>query len=212
MPTYFVVRRRRGPAWNAALTMREQAGWGQHARFMNALAAEGFIVLGGPLGDGADVLHIVDAPSEDVVRTRFDGDPWTATALLEIARIEPWTILLDRDAAAAEDQALLTRAYAAFNARDLEAALATLHPDVEWANGMDGGFVHGREAVREYWTRQWRLIDPQVEPRRVAAAGGEVIVDVHQVVRDLAGRVLKEQHVRHGYVIERRLIKRMQIR
>lgn len=209
----FAVRRRRGPAWNAALTMREQAGWGAHASFMNALAAEGFIVLGGPLGDGAEVLHIVEAPSEDAIRKRFDADPWSQTGLLEMLRIEPWTILLDRDDAAAEDQALLTRAYAAFNARDVEAALATMHPDVEWANGMDGGFVRGRDAVREYWRRQWRLIDPRVEPRRVSVdRGGAVVVEVHQIVRDMSGSVVKDHTVRHIYVIEDRLIRRMEIR
>jgi SnoaL-like domain len=87
-----------------------------------------------------------------------------------------------------------------------------MHPDVEWANGMDGGFVQGREAVRDYWTRQWRLIDPHVEPRRFVAAGRQVVVDVHQIVRDLAGRLLKNQHVRHAYVVEAGLIRRMEIR
>jgi uncharacterized protein YciI/ketosteroid isomerase-like protein len=212
MATYFAVHRRRGPGWNAGLAMREQAGWGAHAAFMNALAAEGFIVLGGPLDDGAEVLHIVDAPNVEVIRTRFDADPWTQTGLLEMVRIEAWTILLDRDAAPPAHRDLLARAYTAFNARDIEGALATMHPDVEWANGVQGGFVHGRDGVREYWTRQWRQIDPHVEPRRFAAAGRHVMVDVHQVVRDLAGRLLKEQHVRHVYVIESGLIKRMEIR
>jgi hypothetical protein len=27
--------------------------------------------------------------------------------------------------------------------------------------------VHGRDAVREYWTRQWDVIDPRVDPVRV---------------------------------------------
>lgn len=192
--------------------MREQAGWGAHAAFMNALAAEGFVVLGGPLGDGAETLLIVDATSEDAIATRLANDPWTLTGLLEIVGIEPWTILLDRDAASAKDQALLTRAYEAFNARDIATALATMHPDVEWANGMEGGVVRGRDGVREYWTRQWRSIDPRVEPRRIAAAGREVVVEAHQVVRDLAGRVLKDQNVRHAYVVEGGLIRRMEIR
>ena len=107
-PTYFAVRRRRGPAWNAGLTMREQAGWGAHAAFMNALAAEGFVVLGGPLGDGAETLLIVDATSQAVIAARLANDPWTLTGLLEIVRVEPWTILLDRDAAAANEQARTT--------------------------------------------------------------------------------------------------------
>ncbi len=78
--------------------MREQAAWAEHAAFMNALAADGFVVLGGPLGDGAEVLLIVDASSEDAVRTRLAGDPWTSANLLVIVRIESWTILLDRAA------------------------------------------------------------------------------------------------------------------
>jgi hypothetical protein len=60
---------------------------------------------------------------------------------------------------------LLVSAYAAFNARDIDRALATMHADVEWPNGMEGGYVHGHDAVRDYWTRQWKLIDPDVEPR-----------------------------------------------
>src|SRR5688572_22806853 len=60
---------------------------------------------------------------------------------------------------------LLTTAYAAFNARDVERALATMHPDVAWPNGMEGGYVHGHDGVRESWIRQWRRIDPHVRPR-----------------------------------------------
>ena len=192
--------------------MRAQALWAAHAAFMNALAAEGFVVLGGPLGEGAEVLLIVDAPTEDAVRTRLAADPWSLAGLLEIVHTEPWTILLDREAATAGDRDLLTRAYEAFNARDVDRALSLMHPDVAWPNGMEGGVLHGRDAVREYWTRQWRLIDPHVEPRRFAAAGGQVMVDVHQVVRDLAGRVMKDQNVRHVYVIENGLIRGMEIR
>jgi uncharacterized protein YciI len=95
MPTYLAVRRRRGPRWNAALTMREQALWNEHAAFMNALAADGFVVLGGPLGAGEEVLLIINAASEAAARARLDADPWTSAGLLEIARVEPWTILLD---------------------------------------------------------------------------------------------------------------------
>ena len=99
MPTYFAVRRVRGPAWNPAVPMREQKLWAEHAAFMNALATEGFVVLGGPLADGAEVLLIIDAPGEDAVRTRLAGDPWSPAGLLEIIRIEPWTILLEHTSA-----------------------------------------------------------------------------------------------------------------
>jgi SnoaL-like domain len=59
---------------------------------------------------------------------------------------------------------LLKRLYDRFNARDMETLLAAMHQDVIWANGMEGGHVHGREGVRSYWTRQWAMIDPHVEP------------------------------------------------
>jgi hypothetical protein len=108
---------------------------------------------------------------------------------------------------------LLNRAYQAFNARDIDAALATLHADVEWPNGMEGGTVKGHQGVREYWTRQWTLIDPHVEPVRFHCnASGQMIVGVRQVVRDLAGKVLLNREVEHIYTLETGLIRRMQIR
>jgi len=107
----------------------------------------------------------------------------------------------------------LTTAYEAFNARDIERALAAMHPDVEWPNGIEGGWVHGREAVRAYWTRQWTMIDPRVEPRRfVTDADGRVVVDVHQVVRNLHGTIVTDRMVRHVYDLEDGLIRRMEIR
>jgi ketosteroid isomerase-like protein len=62
-----------------------------------------------------------------------------------------------------DDEELLRYAYAAFNARNVDAALATMHPDVEWPNGMEGGTVHGHRGVREYWTRQWLLLEQRVQ-------------------------------------------------
>ena len=108
---------------------------------------------------------------------------------------------------------VLRAAYAAFNARDVGAALALMHPDVAWPNGMEGGTVRGHGAVRAYWTRQWGAIDPSVEPRRFAVtADGRVDVEVHQVVRDLGGRVLKDTIVHHVYTLDAGRIVSMEIR
>ena len=63
-----------------------------------------------------------------------------------------------------DDVKVLERIYDRFNARDIDGVLTVLTDDVAWANGMDGGHVHGREAVREYWTRQWTMVSPHVEP------------------------------------------------
>ena len=111
------------------------------------------------------------------------------------------------------DVELLKQVYQRFNARDIEAVLAALHPDVTWANGMEGGHVHGREAVRSYWTRQWATVDPRVEPTAFSTGvDGETIVEVHQTVRDLQGAVLLDQMVGHIFRIENGLIMRFDIR
>ena len=92
-------------------------------------------------------------------------------------------------------------------------ALAALHPDVDWPNGLEGGRVHGHRAVREYWIRQWGLIDPRVEPRGFTTeADGRIAVDVRQVVRDRAGALLKDEMVQHVYRNEDGLDRAMEIR
>ena len=107
----------------------------------------------------------------------------------------------------------LTKAYAVFNARNIEAALTMMHPDVVWPNGMEGGYVHGHEGVRDYWTRQWSIIDPRVEPLHFETdEAGHIIVAVHQVIRDLTGEIIADQHVQHIFVIEDDLIRNMEIR
>lgn len=111
------------------------------------------------------------------------------------------------------DRELLTDAYAAFNARDIDAALATMHPDVEWPNGWEGGYVHGHDGVRDYWTRQWAAIDPHVDPVGFDAdESGRTVVTVHSVVRDPEGTVLFDGTVEHVYTIEGGLIRSMEIR
>jgi SnoaL-like domain len=108
---------------------------------------------------------------------------------------------------------LLEQAYTSFNARDLKGALATMTPDVEWPNAMEGGTVHGHEGVRAYWTRQWGMIDPHVDPLGFRDdSDGCIIVSVHQVVRELSGNVLLDRMVEHVYSLKDGLISRMEIR
>ena len=90
----FATIRTRGPAWQSALPLERQAGWDAHASFMNALAREGFVVIGGPLEGTDDVLLIIRAGSPDEVRARLDPDPWTRNGLLRIKQISPWTLRL----------------------------------------------------------------------------------------------------------------------
>ena len=81
------------------MTMRRQAAWEAHAAFMDALADEGFIVAGGPLGgedDAPRVLHVIDAPDAGAIERRMAEDPWTPMNMLKTVSIEPWTVLLGR--------------------------------------------------------------------------------------------------------------------
>jgi len=111
------------------------------------------------------------------------------------------------------DRDLLINTYNKFNARDIDAVLAQMHPDVDWPNGWEGGRVYGREGIRGYWTRQWKALDPHVEPVGFDTdETGRTVVKVHQVVRDLSGNVISDGMVEHVYLIEDGLIKSMDIR
>jgi len=92
------------------------------------------------------------------------------------------------------DAEIIKRIYHSFNARDIDGVLAVLSDDIAWANGMDGGHVHGREAVRDYWTRQWAVVSPHVEPVAFDdSVDGVVAVEVIQSVFDLNGQPLEGQ-------------------
>jgi len=110
------------------------------------------------------------------------------------------------------DREILIAAYREFNARRIDAVLALMHPDVVWPNGMEGGYVHGHDAVRAYWMRQWGIVGPHVDPVKIEPdAQGRVVVEVHQVVRDLEGKLLLDTTVHHAYTIRAGLIERMEI-
>jgi ketosteroid isomerase-like protein len=110
------------------------------------------------------------------------------------------------------DRDLVDLLYARFNARDIDAVLELLAPDVVWANGMEGGHEHGHEAVRAYWSRQWQLIDPRVDPVSTVFDGGTAHVEVHQVVRDLGGAVLADEMVGHIFTFAAGKVVRFDIR
>jgi nuclear transport factor 2 (NTF2) superfamily protein len=89
------------------------------------------------------------------------------------------------------DYDLVASAYSSFNARDIDSVLRTMHRDVDWPNGMEGGRVNGHSGVREYWIRQWSSLDPHVEPVSFTTdSDGRTRAQVHQTVRDLRGKVI----------------------
>lgn len=110
------------------------------------------------------------------------------------------------------ERQLLVAAYQAFNSRNIDAVLAMMTPDVDWPNGMEGGYVKGQAGVREYWVRQWKMINPSVEPVRFHKdSSGRIVVAVHQIVYDLSGELLMDVTLQHSYQFEDGLIRSMQI-
>ena len=110
-------------------------------------------------------------------------------------------------------QDLIPALYRAFNEREIEAVLELMHPDVDWPNAWEGGRVHGREAVRAYWTRQFKEISGQVEPEAISEeSDGSITVEVRQVVRDTrSGDLISDSRIRHRYRFEDGLITRMDV-
>jgi len=111
-----------------------------------------------------------------------------------------------------EHEACLRALYEAFSARDADAVLACLSPDVDWPNAWEGGRVHGREGVREYWRRQWAAIDASVEPLSFTTRSGDrVAVEADQLVRATPGSPGLARRVVHVYQFDGELISRMDV-
>jgi hypothetical protein len=107
---------------------------------------------------------------------------------------------------------LIQKAYAAFNERDIDKALSTMQPNVQWSKAWEGGYISGHDDIKAYWTRQWKEIDPNVAPIGFnERQNGAVAVEVHQKVKDLQGNSLFDGVVRHIYTFEHGLIKTMDI-
>jgi hypothetical protein len=110
------------------------------------------------------------------------------------------------------NQLLIKNVYAAFNARDIDAILWVMHPDVKWPKAWKGGYANGHAEVRAYWEQQWQEIDPNVLPVDFRERNnGTLEVEVDQLVKDLAGHILFEGKVKHIYVIHDGLLQQMDI-
>jgi hypothetical protein len=107
---------------------------------------------------------------------------------------------------------LIKKAYSAFNSRDIDTALSTFHPGVEWPKAFEGGYVTGHDEVRKYWTRQWSEINPHVEPTAInERQNGTLEVTVHQIVKDLQDNPVFDGIVKHIYTLQDGLLRRMDI-
>jgi hypothetical protein len=110
-------------------------------------------------------------------------------------------------------QVLMSQIYAAFNKRDIDGTLVCMSEDVSWPKASEGGRVIGKQAIREYWTRQWAEFDPLVYVLEVInRESGVTDVKVHQLVKDLKGNILSDTELWHVYSFKEGLIDRMDIK
>ncbi len=108
---------------------------------------------------------------------------------------------------------LIQEAYSAFNARDIDGALALMTENVRWPKASEGGHVVGKEEIRAYWTRQWQAFDPHVTPTElIERVDGKTEVKVRQLVKSLSGDVLSDSEVFHVYTISNGLIEGMDLK
>ena len=111
------------------------------------------------------------------------------------------------------NQELISQVYFAFNQRDIDATLVLMSENVSWPKASEGGRVVGKQAIRDYWTRQWAEFDPRVEVLEVVDHEmGKTDVKVHQLVKNLKGDVLSDTELWHVYTIANGLIERMDIK
>ncbi|OXA86917.1 nuclear transport factor 2 family protein [Flavobacterium hercynium] len=107
---------------------------------------------------------------------------------------------------------IIESAYSSFNERNIDKALSTMQPDVQWSKAWEGGYISGHNEIKEYWSRQWTEINPKVEPIGfVKRENGSLEVLVQQNVKDLQGGVVFDGVVKHIYTFEDGLIKTMDI-
>ncbi len=87
-----------GPQWDDNRSMRDQKGWPEHAVFVDALADERFVILGGPLGNYRKhrAMLILDAPNEEILRKKLAEDPWMRDGVLRTIEVYPWEVLLGK--------------------------------------------------------------------------------------------------------------------
>lgn len=105
---------------------------------------------------------------------------------------------------------ILLKAYAAYNHQDREALLALASENVDWPNGS--ARLHGKDALRSYWTHQWTEIRTHDEPVQITElAPNKSVVCIRQVVRALDGSPVSEGWFEHTHQIEDDVIVRMDI-
>ena len=91
MSDLFVVVRTHGSAWDRSKPLVEQTNWRGHAEYMDALEAEGVVVLAGPIEGTDDAMLVMRAADEAEIASRLSVDPWSED-MLQTSRLARWTL------------------------------------------------------------------------------------------------------------------------
>lgn len=110
-----------------------------------------------------------------------------------------------------DQQAFFEALYKNFNDRNIDKVIAEMTPDVQWANGMTGGYVYGPDAVKDYWTNQFQLVSSKVTLLEIKKVKDTVVINVLQVVHDIYGELLAEGIVKHIFHLKDQKIQRFDI-
>jgi hypothetical protein len=87
-----------------------------------------------------------------------------------------------------------------------------MQQNVQWSKAWEGVYISGQDEIKEYWTRQWKEINPHVEPVELSERqNGSLEVEVHQKVKDLQGNSMFDGKVKQIYTFEDGLINTMDI-
>ena len=96
MKSTFVAISSAGPNRDFSKGTREQPFWDEHAKFVDQLVDDGFILMGGPLVDEGGALLIINAEDENEVREKMKNDPWLEKGILKQEGIKRWEIFIDK--------------------------------------------------------------------------------------------------------------------
>lgn len=87
-------------------------------------------------------------------------------------------------------RSLLTRFYRSLDVQDVEAVMATLHPDADFPDQIEGGRRVGHDDLRDYWLSAFKIIRTEnslVSTRDLDGGDLEAVVTHH--VTSLGGKL-----------------------
>ena len=96
MKNLFVAISSAGPNRDFSKDTRVQPFWDEHAKFIDQLVEDGFILMGGPLVDEGGSLLVFNAEDENKVREKLKHDPWTEHGILKLESVKRWEIFIDQ--------------------------------------------------------------------------------------------------------------------